>query len=51
MPTELRAKKARPEWSWPAKTHIDPSLIAVLRNRLIGHAHRDALLSRFWGDY
>ena len=22
---------------------------AVLRNRLIGHAHRDALLSRFWG--
>ena len=51
MPTELRAKEAKPEWSRPAKTLVDPDLIAVLRNRLIGHAYRDALLSRFWGDH
>jgi hypothetical protein len=36
MPTELRAKKAKPEWSWPAKTHIDPDPIATVQFYAIG---------------
>jgi hypothetical protein len=36
MPTELRAKKARPEWSWPAKAHIDPDLVATVQFCAIG---------------
>jgi hypothetical protein len=35
MPTELRAKKAKPEWSWPAKAHVDPDLIATVQFCLI----------------
>jgi hypothetical protein len=36
MPTELRAKKAAPEWSWRAKAHIDPDLIAIVQFCAIG---------------
>jgi hypothetical protein len=36
MPTELRAKKATPEWSWRAKAHIDPDLIAIVQFWAIG---------------
>jgi hypothetical protein len=36
MPTELRAKKAKPEWSWPAKAHIDSDLIATVQFCAIG---------------
>jgi len=36
MPTELRAKKAKPEWSWSAKAHVDPDLIATVQFCLIG---------------
>jgi hypothetical protein len=36
MPIELRAKKAKPEWSWPAKAHIDPDLIAIVQFCAIG---------------
>jgi len=34
MPTDLRAKKA--EWSWPARGHIDPNLIATVQFCAIG---------------
>ena len=36
MPTDLRAKKAKPEWSWPAKARIDPDLAAIVQFCLIG---------------
>jgi hypothetical protein len=36
MPTELLAKKARPEWSWSAQTRIDPDLIATVLFCAIG---------------
>ena len=36
MPTELRAKRAAPERSWPAKAHIDPDLIATVLFCAIG---------------
>ena len=36
MPTELRAKKAKPEWSWPAKAHVDLDQIATVQFCLIG---------------
>jgi hypothetical protein len=36
MPTELRAKKAAPEWPWQAKAHIDPDLIAIVQFGAIG---------------
>jgi hypothetical protein len=36
MPTELRAKKAPPEWSWQAKARIDPDLIAIAQFCAIG---------------
>jgi hypothetical protein len=36
MPIELRAKKARPEWSWPAKAQIDPDLVATVQFCAIG---------------
>jgi hypothetical protein len=36
MPTELPAKKAALEWSWPAKEHVDPDLIATVLFCAIG---------------
>jgi len=29
MPTELRAKKVAPEWSWPATALSNPNLITI----------------------
>jgi len=36
MPTELRAKKAVPEWSLPATALSDPNLIATVQFSVIG---------------
>jgi hypothetical protein len=36
MPTELHAKKAAPEWSWPLAALNDPNLIAIVRFCAIG---------------
>jgi hypothetical protein len=36
MPTELRAQKSVSEWSWPAKAHIDPDLVATVQFCAIG---------------
>jgi len=36
MPTELRAKKAAPERSWPATALGDPNLIATVQFCVIG---------------
>jgi hypothetical protein len=36
MPTELRAKRAAPEWSWPTIALIDTNLIAIVQFCLIG---------------
>jgi hypothetical protein len=47
MPTELRAKKAKPEWSWPAKAHIDPDLIATVQFCAIGMVLTLLVMFRF----
>ena len=36
MPTELRAKEAKPEWSRPATTLVDPDLIATVQFCAVG---------------
>ena len=36
MPTELRAKKAVPEWSLPATALSDPNLIVTVQFCVIG---------------
>jgi len=36
MPTELRAKKAAPQWSWPATAFSDLNLIATVQFCVIG---------------
>ena len=36
MPTELRAKKAAPRWSWPLAALNDPNLIAIVQFCAIG---------------
>jgi hypothetical protein len=36
MPTELRARRAMPERSWPAKAQIDPDLVVTVQFCAIG---------------
>jgi hypothetical protein len=36
MPTELRAKKVAPEWSWPATALSNPNLITAVQFCVIG---------------